>query len=775
MADQIVRLGPEYFPRATSGVPISGGSIFIGLPDTDPEIVGNQIQVSALQENGTTVPISQPILTSGGGVPLYNGAPVTLLVSESYSLKVLDAFGVQIYNVTSISVPVGTTDTTVESVNDLLELIEISTPVDGQTHIMLSFFIGLNKGGGDFFWNSSTDKSTANGGTIVDPDNIGGFDGTTGTLEAFLTAQGGGVGFGCWIREFDGVVNVEWFGSVGDWNGTSGTNDTFPTQKCLDSHNDIVGDLNSVYVIRELLPNSDTTIRDMRISQLIEDFVHAGEFEVLKAVFKMVGVDNVYISNTYVNGNRGSQNLDAAGTDNGGCHAYQIRASTNITLENVQAEFMATDGIAMDPFTSGGVVAPKNIKIINPDISYSRRNNISILGCDGLTITEPYLAQSGQVVAGTESGATQILIGETPWSAPGIDIEPESDWHVKNVNIIDAVFDNCWSGFMVLHSSIKTDSLVSGVNLIRPTFINPTSDKHLALEGGNTETYGIVIKDAKSYWNGFVRLFLGNGVTLDGWESFDSEGVKFSSDFAVAGLQDQTISLGNEITNLNVFNIDIGINGLAISEFGSIASDLQGILFDTSCTVSPTQTNINSATITEGWLSPSRVTKSRTRRIAVFDTNGSTTLETVLYSNENSTPAPLTFDSYKSGFLGWSPGIAFTRNVDTGSSGTTLIITGFASISDVGAVIAFQYNATSQWYHGVITDRVSATEYTIEPAMVAVPDVGQVITVKRLLDAYAIAKQDDIADSTAGDVATITSDFNALLAALRLANLLGDT
>ena len=101
MTDQIVRLGPEYFPRATSGVPISGGSIFIGEPDTDPEIVGNQIQVSALQENGTTVPISQPILTSGGGVPLYNGAPVTLLVSESYSLKVLDAFDVQIYNVPS--------------------------------------------------------------------------------------------------------------------------------------------------------------------------------------------------------------------------------------------------------------------------------------------------------------------------------------------------------------------------------------------------------------------------------------------------------------------------------------------------------------------------------------------------------------------------------------------------------------------------------------------------------------------------------------------------
>ena len=213
MTDQIVRLGPEYFPDPTSGGPISGGSVYIGEPDKDPEDF--PITVSALQENGSTVPISQPISTSAGGVPLYNGSPVTLIVSESYSLKVLDNSG-QRYYVPSTIVSEDTTDPNVEYVEDIIGLINISSPIDDQTHIVLSFFDGLNQGGGVFYWDSTVDKATANGGTIVDPDNIGGFDGTVSTLAAFLTAQGGGVGSGCWMRLYNDPVFPEWFGVIGD-------------------------------------------------------------------------------------------------------------------------------------------------------------------------------------------------------------------------------------------------------------------------------------------------------------------------------------------------------------------------------------------------------------------------------------------------------------------------------------------------------------------------------------------------------------------------------
>jgi len=96
-ASTIVRLSTEYFPDPTRGKPVSSGSIYIGVPDLDPEIIANQIQVTAVQESGVSVAISQPISTSAGGVPLYNGSPVILTVSESYSLKVLDSYGSQVY------------------------------------------------------------------------------------------------------------------------------------------------------------------------------------------------------------------------------------------------------------------------------------------------------------------------------------------------------------------------------------------------------------------------------------------------------------------------------------------------------------------------------------------------------------------------------------------------------------------------------------------------------------------------------------------------------
>ena len=90
---------PDYYPDPTAGRPVSNGYIYVGDPDTDPEVVGNQKQVSALQEDTTTVNIPQPVRTNSGGVPTYNGSPVTLFVDGDYSLKVLNSSQSQVYYV----------------------------------------------------------------------------------------------------------------------------------------------------------------------------------------------------------------------------------------------------------------------------------------------------------------------------------------------------------------------------------------------------------------------------------------------------------------------------------------------------------------------------------------------------------------------------------------------------------------------------------------------------------------------------------------------------
>ena len=97
---QRIILGPQYFPDPGVGRPIANGNLYIGEVDTDPTIPANQIQVSAIQESGISVEIDQPISLSPGGVPLYEGSPVTLTVEEeAYALTVLDNLDQQIYYV----------------------------------------------------------------------------------------------------------------------------------------------------------------------------------------------------------------------------------------------------------------------------------------------------------------------------------------------------------------------------------------------------------------------------------------------------------------------------------------------------------------------------------------------------------------------------------------------------------------------------------------------------------------------------------------------------
>lgn len=103
MADENeVRLPYDYYPNPTSGRPLFNCQIFVGKPDTDPQIPGNQITVRAVQESGTTVAIAQPIRTGAGGVPMLNGSPVQLRTDGEHSIKVLDSQGAQVYYAPSI-------------------------------------------------------------------------------------------------------------------------------------------------------------------------------------------------------------------------------------------------------------------------------------------------------------------------------------------------------------------------------------------------------------------------------------------------------------------------------------------------------------------------------------------------------------------------------------------------------------------------------------------------------------------------------------------------
>ena len=63
-----VILAPEYFPFTNKGKPISSADIYVGEPDTDPEVVGNQKTLSVLEEDGSVTAASQVDVNVAGEV-----------------------------------------------------------------------------------------------------------------------------------------------------------------------------------------------------------------------------------------------------------------------------------------------------------------------------------------------------------------------------------------------------------------------------------------------------------------------------------------------------------------------------------------------------------------------------------------------------------------------------------------------------------------------------------------------------------------------------------
>lgn len=104
----------------------------------------------------------------------------------------------------------------VGSIADLLALPESARREDLR-YLVRGYYAGSVLGGGQFYWDASRDKSEANGGTILDTDSIGTFDGTASTLPDLLTAQGQVTGSGAWVKVTSGTYSPYEFGYAGTY------------------------------------------------------------------------------------------------------------------------------------------------------------------------------------------------------------------------------------------------------------------------------------------------------------------------------------------------------------------------------------------------------------------------------------------------------------------------------------------------------------------------------------------------------------------------------
>lgn len=196
MADNFVSNPYAYFNARNQGKPVALGEIFVGIPGLDPTIVANQKQVAAKQENGTKVNITQPISTNSGGYPVFNGAPVVLLVDGNHAIRVNDSGGNLALEQSNVNdgVPL-TQESGQQSIDNIVDLKAFEPLVDGQQIELLGHTVA-GIGGGPFYFDASDTTSADNNGTVI-------------------VTPGGKR----WKRPEKAYVMVTWFGAV--HNGTT--------------------------------------------------------------------------------------------------------------------------------------------------------------------------------------------------------------------------------------------------------------------------------------------------------------------------------------------------------------------------------------------------------------------------------------------------------------------------------------------------------------------------------------------------------------------------
>lgn len=120
----------------------------------------------------------------------------------------------------------------VDAMSDLIGV----TNTDSETINVRGYYTINDGGGGIFNWDATANKNTANAGTIIDPS-------------VSLALQGTGAGFGCWVRQYYGYINVKWFGATG--NGVA--DDSSAIQLALNNADNHVFFPQGIYVVNSAL------------------------------------------------------------------------------------------------------------------------------------------------------------------------------------------------------------------------------------------------------------------------------------------------------------------------------------------------------------------------------------------------------------------------------------------------------------------------------------------------------------------------------------------
>ncbi|WP_337232195.1 phage tailspike protein [Citrobacter portucalensis] len=97
-ANVVVSMPSQLFTMPRSFKAVANGKIYISKIDTPPGEMtdpANSVQVYLENEDGSHVPVSQPLIINAGGFPVYNGQIAKFVTVEGHAMSVYDAYNAQ--------------------------------------------------------------------------------------------------------------------------------------------------------------------------------------------------------------------------------------------------------------------------------------------------------------------------------------------------------------------------------------------------------------------------------------------------------------------------------------------------------------------------------------------------------------------------------------------------------------------------------------------------------------------------------------------------------
>jgi hypothetical protein len=95
-----------------------------------------------------------------------------------------------------------------------IKALPVTGLVNNQQYSVASFYAGSDKGGGVFVWDATRTKVDHNGGTVIAPEALTAWSGTSTGIATLLNWAG--TGTGCFVLDYkNDYVYAEWFGAIG--------------------------------------------------------------------------------------------------------------------------------------------------------------------------------------------------------------------------------------------------------------------------------------------------------------------------------------------------------------------------------------------------------------------------------------------------------------------------------------------------------------------------------------------------------------------------------